>query len=250
MQASAVQATFDRLAPLYDGLWTESPVGQLQRSAVWRHALPFLRAGQQVLELGCGTGADAAFLMRLGLYVTATDLSSQMVSRARARGIDARILAIEELDQLEGIFDVVLSNFGALNCVADLSQFGRRLGRRIRPGGYAVLCVAGRLCFWESAWYIFHGRFGKAIRRWSGRDFSRSLGIRVYYPTAGHIEHVLAPEFQLVHSAGIGVCVPPSYVRSLPPTLLRGLDRVDRAVATLPLARALADHRLFIFRRI
>lgn len=249
MQASAVQATFDRLAPLYDGLWTESLIGQLQRSAVWRHVLPFVRAGQQVLELGCGTGADAEFLARLGLCVTATDISPQMISRTRARGVQSRVLAIEELDQVTEKFDLLLSNFGALNCVPDLDRFCRRIGHLIRPGGYAVLCFAGRFCLWESAWYGFHGRFRKAVRRWSGEDFSYSLGIRVCYPTAGSIQRALAPDFQLVRLAGIGICVPPSYVHSLPPRLLRAFDRIDRGVATLPVARSLSDHRLLIFRR-
>ena len=249
MPACAVQATFDRLAPLYDGLWTESLIGQLQRSAVWRHVLPLVRAGQRVLEVGCGTGADAEFLARLGLRVTATDISPQMVTRARARGVDARVLAIEELDQVTDTFDVLLSNFGALNCVADLDSFCRKAGSLVRPGGYAFLCVAGRFCLWESAWHAFRGQFRKAVRRWPGEDFSRSLGIRVFYPTARQIRRSLAPEFQLVRRAGIGVCVPPSYVHSLPRPLLRAFDRIDRAVALLPAVRSLSDHRLLIFRR-
>ena len=38
-----------------------------------------------VLELGCGTGNDAARLAREGYSVTAVDLSAEAIERARAR---------------------------------------------------------------------------------------------------------------------------------------------------------------------
>ncbi len=245
MQAGAVQAAFDQLAPEYDALWTDAPVGRLQRDAVWCRILPIFRAGDRVLDLGCGTGEDAAWLMRLGMRVTAIDASSEMVKRAQARGVDARVLAIENILRIEEQFDVVLSNFGALNCVADVG----RMAPLVRPGGYAVLCIMGRFCLWETASYLLRGCARKAFRRSTGSYFHSGFGVRVFYPTVRNLRRTFAPEFELISTAGIGICVPPSYVRGLPPAVLRVFGEIDRWIGGLPVARSLADHRLLIFRR-
>ena len=45
LMASSPMAAFDRMAPRYDDLWTNTDVGRLQREAVWRHIDPLFRAG-------------------------------------------------------------------------------------------------------------------------------------------------------------------------------------------------------------
>jgi SAM-dependent methyltransferase len=47
--------------------------------------------GRRLLEVGAGTGHDAAFFAAEGLEVVATDLSPAMVELCRAKGIDARV---------------------------------------------------------------------------------------------------------------------------------------------------------------
>ena len=74
-----------------------------------------------VLDLGCGTGEDAQQLGRAGVRVRAIDASPEMVRIARHRGVDAEVGNIEELEHLDGTFDGVISDFGALNCVEDLA---------------------------------------------------------------------------------------------------------------------------------
>jgi SAM-dependent methyltransferase len=242
-------AAFDHLASRYDELWTHAPVGRLQRLAVWRQAASRFRPGDRILDLGCGTGEDAAYLGAAGMSVTAIDISPEMVRIARMRGIHAEVLAMEEIDSSAARFDGALSNFGALNCVRDLDFVSRKLGNLIRPGGYALLCFMGSFCLWETAWYLIRVQRRRAWRRWRGEDGSASLGLTIFYPTVARMRRAFAPQFDLVGIAGIGVCVPPSYVRGLPLPLLRLADRIDRAIATLPLIRSLSDHRLLIFRR-
>jgi ubiquinone/menaquinone biosynthesis C-methylase UbiE len=243
-----VTAAFDRVAATYDELWTNTMVGQLQRAAFWRHAAPLFFWGETVLDIGCGTGEDAAFLRELGVKVVAIDSSREMVGKARERGIDARVLSIEDIAQMDRKFDGAISNFGALNCVERLTDLRESLARLIRPGSYLALCVIGRFCLWETLWYSAHGQFRKAARRWSGRN-SSSLGLTVYYPRAVEIRDALSPAFELVISAGIGVCVPPSFVQALSARTLQRLDRIDTLIAKWKGVKALSDHRLLIFRR-
>jgi ubiquinone/menaquinone biosynthesis C-methylase UbiE len=242
-------AAFDRIASRYDELWTCSPVGRLQREAVWRRLDKLFNDGDALLDLGCGTGEDAVHFMHRGMSVRAVDASPGMVRIARSRGVDASVLEIEQLDRVQGCFDGAMSNFGAFNCVANLRAIRPILARLIRPGGHLAVCILGRFCLWETAWRLLHGEPGKAFRRWRCEQFSASLQIPVRFPSVSNLARTFHPEFKLRDWRGIGAFVPPSYIRSLPLSLLQALGTLDKFVAHLPLLRALADHRLIVFVR-
>jgi SAM-dependent methyltransferase len=197
-------AAFDRLASTYDGLWTDTAQGRLQRKAVWRHIDPLFPTQSRILDLGCGTGEDALHFTRAGIRVSAFDISPAMVDAARQRGVDASVLAIEDLNRLEGRWDGAISNFGALNCIADPGVIAEPLARLIRPGGYLALCVFGKFCLRETLHFLFRGQLRKATRRWTVFAHSASLDIDVYYPSARQIQRALAPAFVLMRTAGIG----------------------------------------------
>jgi hypothetical protein len=78
---------------------------------------------------------------------------------------------------------------------------------------------------------------------------STSLGLKVWYPSVRQIERAFTPGFSLVMTAGIGVCVPPSYVPIPAGTLLANCDAIDRRIAHRRFFRALSDHRLLVFVR-
>ncbi len=241
-------AVFDKIAPHYDELWTRSVVGHLQREAVWRRIGELFKPGQTVLDLGCGTGEDALRLIEVGVRVLAIDASGEMVRIARDRGVNAEVLPIENCGRLEGTFDVVVSNFGTLNCVEDIEALRKPLTRLVRPGGYLALCIIGRFCAWETAWALFHRRPAKAFRRWR-KSVVSSLGFRVLYPSRRRLEAAFGPDFTLLSWCGVGLLVPPSYVTGLSSGVLQKLDAFDRRVAHWPALRGFSDHRLFVFVR-
>jgi ubiquinone/menaquinone biosynthesis C-methylase UbiE len=250
-------AAFDRIAERYDEQWTDTPAGRAQREQVWREIDPLFRRGDRVLDIGCGTGVDAAHLAARGVIVHATDPSPAMVERARHRA--ANSVSGYETFRAPSLraefrcltpncppYDGALSNFGALNCAQDLPGAARAIAAVVRPGGRVAICVIGRFCLWEALYYAATLRFHKAFRRLPGRATS-SLG-EVYYPTVAALRRAFQPSFRLERWIGIGLCVPPSYVR-LPARLFPPLHALDRFVARLPFFRALADHRLLIFVR-
>jgi SAM-dependent methyltransferase len=223
-------AAFDRIAARYDELWTETPTGRTQRAQVWSHIDPLFRPGDHILDIGCGTGADAAHLLARGINVHAIDTSPSMVAACSihlaarlkvATALTAEVLAAEKIGALSGTFDGALSNFGVLNCIADLRPAVAGLAARIRPGGYAAICTMGRFCAWETFRFTARLEFRKAIRRWSGVAHA-SLGVTVYYHTISQIRAAFAPAFELQQWMGIGF---------------------------FPRLRAAADHRLLIFKR-
>jgi ubiquinone/menaquinone biosynthesis C-methylase UbiE len=250
MIASAVEAAFDTLAEQYDALWSYSAVGRQQRAAVWRWVDPLFHAGDRVLDLGCGTGVDAEHFMQRRVEVYGIDASQKMVQLARDRGVDAHQLAIEALGDLNDPFDGAVSNFGALNCVSDLESVALALGRLIRIGGHVAICLAGRCCAWETAHYLLRRKTAKAFRRWNSSGSEASLGVHVEYPPVRHLERLFRPDFRLIRWCGIGLCVPPSYVRGISEATIARLAAADRQLAHRRVFRALADHWLLVFQRI
>lgn len=102
----------------WGGRWTE-PFLTWLRSAGTR----------TVLELGCGTGNDAARLAELGYEVTGTDFSAEAIASASARFGD-RGIAFEVVDMTEAMpfadeaFDAVMAN-------VSLHMFSDEVTRRV-----------------------------------------------------------------------------------------------------------------------
>jgi SAM-dependent methyltransferase len=243
------EAPFDKIAPKYDRLWSDTPLGKAQRSAVWRWIDPLFKQGDFVLDLGCGTGVDALHLQSRGVSVYGIDSSSRMVELARGRGIVADCWPIEHLPDLDLNLDGVISNFGALNCLPSLIGVAAALGRMVRSGGYLALCFLSHICLWESAFYLLHAKPGKAVRRLQ-RLTDSSLGARVFYPSCRTIVSAFQANFRLLNFYGIGLTVPPSYVKFLTGWEVDQLSALDWRLAHKPVLRCLADHRLYIFNRI
>jgi SAM-dependent methyltransferase len=250
MIALAAGAAFDALAERYDEQWSESVTGRKQRAAVWRWVQPLFHAGDRILDLGCGTGVDAAHFIRRGIEVLGIDASQEMVRLARSRGVNARQLPIELLGRLTGEFDGAISNFGALNCVSDLESVSSALGRLIRTGGYVALCFAGGCCVWETLYYLWRRKPAKALRRLKYGGTEASLGVHIEYPPVCRLVRMFRRDFRLIRWCGIGLCLPPSYVEGISEHTMEWLGAADRRFAHCPVLRGLADHRLVVLQRI
>ncbi|MDB5710378.1 MAG: class SAM-dependent methyltransferase [Sphingomonas bacterium] len=251
-------AAFDAVAESFDARFGEWLSVTAQRAAVRAALLDAFPAGARLLEIGGGTGVDAAWLLARGRSVLLTDAAPAMVRAARAKlgPASAEMLAAEQLDQLATRgenFDGAFSNFAALNCVIDLAPVGEALARLVEPGGKAVLVVFGCCCPGEMVVEGLRGRFGNMFRRrhrgavparLSGRHFT------VRYHRRRDMVRALSPWFALVRTTGVGIFVPPSAAEpwiSAHPRLLALLQRIDRIVAW-PLW-FFGDHILFAFER-
>jgi SAM-dependent methyltransferase len=115
----------------------------LDWAGVWTRPflVPLRQAGvRTILELGCGTGHDAARLAGQGYSVTAIDLSEEAISQAQARyGSQARFLVADMTQRLpfpDGSFDAVMSNV-AMHMFPDRVTWAvfAQVGRLVRTGG-------------------------------------------------------------------------------------------------------------------
>src|SRR5262245_15732401 len=272
---------FDDMAADYDRSFTNSAIGSLMRQAVWRRLNACFRPGDRVLELNCGTGADAVYLARRGVRVLATDIAPAMLELTRAKVAQAGLeqlvaiqqLAIEELkieneelrkdpresgsfsilnSQFSIPFDGALSIFGGLNCVADFRDVAAGLAACLRPGAMALLCVMGPLVPWEWAWYLWRKQPAKAFRRLR-RGGVTWRGLTIRYPSIGSLRRAFAPWFRLRRASAVGALLPPSYAEGWAvrrPRLLARLNRWERRLETLPPLPGLADHYLLELERV
>lgn len=116
-----------------------------------------LRAGEAVLDLGCGAGVDAimaALMVGPSGPVTGLDLVPEMLARAQenarlagAAPIDFREGSAEVLPFPDNTFDVVISN-GVFNLVVDKPKALQEVFRVLKPGGRFMLAdqvLAGEL---------------------------------------------------------------------------------------------------------
>lgn len=251
-------AAFDAVAEAFDerfGGWRSVAA---QRAAVRRQLLRAFPAGAAVLELGGGTGLDAAWLKAHGRHVLLTDASPAMVAVARRKGVEAAVCDASDLEAFaaargDGAFDGAFSNFAALNCVPDLRAVGRGLARALRPGAPALLVLFGPFAPGEVAVQLLRGDAAAAFRRVRRGDVParlRGWEFTVRYHRPAEVAAALRPWFRPVRRRGIGVFVPPSAAEpwiSGHPHLLHVLEAADRLVEA-PLA-LLGDHVLYHFVR-
>ncbi|MBV8935280.1 MAG: methyltransferase domain-containing protein, partial [Alphaproteobacteria bacterium] len=99
------------------------------------------RPGERILDLGCGDGVLTEKIVAAGATVVAVDAGSDMVSAARARGLDARVMDGQKLT-FDGEFDAVFSN-AALHWMRDQEAVLAGVHRALKPAGRFVAEMGG-----------------------------------------------------------------------------------------------------------
>jgi len=99
------------------------------------------KAGERILDLGCGDGALTADIAAAGATVVAVDASADMVEAAKARGLDAHRVDGEHL-AFGPEFDAVFSN-AALHWMTGADAVADGVFRALKPGGRFVAEFGG-----------------------------------------------------------------------------------------------------------
>jgi SAM-dependent methyltransferase len=137
----ALRAAYDGGAAARDGMTKQR--FKLDERAVFRERLEAARA-ESLLEIGAGTGHDAAYFVGAGLRVVAVDASPVMVAHCTDKGLEAYTRDVKRLGFPPASFDAVFT----LNCLLhvpnpDLPEALRAVRDVVRPGGLIYVGLWG-----------------------------------------------------------------------------------------------------------
>lgn len=99
------------------------------------------RAGERVLDLGCGDGVLTKKIADTGAHVVGVDASPELIGAARDLGLDARLIDGHRLD-FDCEFDAVFSN-AALHWMREPAKVLDGVRRALRPDGRFVAEMGG-----------------------------------------------------------------------------------------------------------
>ncbi len=99
------------------------------------------RAGERILDVGCGDGPLTKKLVEFGCEVVGVDASPAMIEAAKALGLDVYVMDGQAL-QFEGEFDAVFSN-AALHWMKQADTVIAGVWRALKPGGRFVAEFGG-----------------------------------------------------------------------------------------------------------
>jgi len=148
--------------------------------------LSLLSPNSRILELGCGGGNDAEYMIANGFDVEPTDGVAEMAAEAEVRlGRPVRVMRFDELDAVE-TYDAVIASATLLHVpVSELTPILCRIWRALKPGGwhlatYKTAAAEGR---------DDHGRYYNYLSRdeadiryrmagdWMSIDYDESAGV-------------------------------------------------------------------------
>ena len=261
MHTARVAEAFDSVAERFEAT-LENDITRGIRSKLYTLIDSLVLRGSEILDINCGIGIDAVELAQKGYRVTGADLAPNMIQQARLRSrqykqnIEFIETSFEDLSLLSGkTFDLVLSNFGGLNCVPLLNRVVEEVTRVVKPGGYFIAVVMPRVSLWELVAGITRLNFGFAFRRlpknvqatgFDGKQFT----VTYYSPRA--FAAAFSRSFKVEQVRGLNVISPPPHATKFAARFQRlshWLEQIEDACASLPLFRSVGDHFVMVLRR-
>ena len=255
---------FDVAAPLYDNIFTYSNIGKAQRKLVFKYLKPIISQGKKlsILELNCGTGADAIVFANMNHEVIATDISEGMIAVAKAKehpkNLQFKVKDINTITSktFDRKFHLIFSDFGGINCLSheQLEAFLKKSTDLLLPNGKVVLVLMPKNCLWERFYFTLKGDKIKANRRNTTESVIANVdgvGVKTWYYNPSDISAIADSIYETKTIKPIGVTIPPSYledsfVAKFP--ILNFFKGLDCIFTSSSLAKY-ADHFLIVLEK-
>lgn len=206
----------DNIAESYDDILSKNRFSEILRPAFQNILMQSIQHGNKILDLGCGTGEDALFLAKKGFSVTGVDISQKMIEIAEKKAVtkdynenlqffcsDMEIFIIENTNK----FDVIFSNFNAVNYVRDLNSFSANASTALNENGKLIFTVLNKI----SASEVFYNFVRLNLKRSWKAIFNRKelllTDLNTFFP--GIFSNFFKNHFYVKRITGIGIFIPP-----------------------------------------
>jgi len=169
-----------------------------KHSFVWKLAAGVLelldaKAGERILDLGCGTGHLTARIAEAGAQVVGIDRSPEMIRQAKEKYPSLRFEVMDAREiALDGIFDAVFSN-ATLHWIKEPERVIAGIKESLRPGGRFVAEFGGK------------GNTGELLeavgRAWANLKLAGPAPHPWYYPSLAEYAGLLEQHgFEVTHA--------------------------------------------------
>ena len=261
-----VANAFDSAAEEYDFTINRNFINTWIRRRSLQVLRQLVRPDDLLIEVGCGTGAEALEVSDWVSEIIATDVSVRMTelvrAKAKARGKENKVIPLTlraaEVSKVVEVLDgrrsrVAYSFNGALNCEPDLDAFVSQLHSLLDPGGYFVCSVRNTTCASEMLSHALVLQFAKGTPRRHQPTMVSVGGMDIpsTYYSPFEFASRFRPLFTPVDVIALPALMPPAYL-SDHYLKLRGipwlLERLEPLISGIPPFNRLGDQTLFVFQ--
>jgi SAM-dependent methyltransferase len=263
---AGVADAFDSASEEYDFTISHNYINTWIRKRSMRELLNLIGPEDTLVEVGCGTGAEALEIARYASKIIATDISGKMLEilarKVHAKRLDGKIVPLRlrasEISKVSEFFDgrkvrVAYSFNGALNLELELEKFVEGLSSILSPAGYFVCSIRNSFCFGEAISHAAVLQFDKATPR-KKQPVMVSVGgmdIPAFYYSPSAFANIFSSRFELKKLVGLPAFLPPAYLSDYyvkVKDVASVLERMELALgARFPFNR-MGDQSLFVFQ--
>ncbi len=262
-----VAAAFDSASEEYDFTISRNFINTWIRGRSIGVLRRYIRPEDVLLEIGCGTGAEALEISRYVSGIVATDISRSMIDllsmKVRAKRLVGRIMPLmlgaAEISKAGSLIGdrrirVAYSFNGALNCEPQIHRFVNELHSLLEPSGYFVCSIRNTVCASEMLSHALVLQFDKATPR-KRQPIMVSVGGRdipsTYFSPSRFVGYFKL-RFVLREMIGLPVLLPPAYLNDYYLKLRTGvpvLEKLDSLLSGRFPFNRLGDQTLFVFQK-
>lgn len=186
-------------AQLAQDHWNETPLFLTEQERYsmypWLYDVAEFRkhAGEKVLEIGCGTGADLLQFAKHGAIATGVDLTAKHVELARERLGDLAVVHQADMRNLpfeDETFDYIYAH-GVLHHCDEPARVVREIFRVLRPGGRINIHVYA-LWSYSTLWgFLRNGR------NWKRRIENSEAPVYIDLYTGRQLRQLFGPDISI-----------------------------------------------------